>query len=382
MKKLFFILTLLVSLPISAERADSLSSVNDSLTIDEPKELPAKKTFFQKLITTGKTVFNYINDVDTTYVRPQEYNWAVMLQSTTTLESYDFLGPDGEFISFAPDARTKIGPYAGWRWAFFGYAFDIKKLHISERVDINLSFYSPIFNIDFVWRESGNRYKIREALVNTTLGTEEFRNISFPGIDTYMRGINFNYVLKHRKYSMPAAFSQSSCQLRSAGSPIVGISYLHQRFSFDNDEFIKTLNEELSYRYPDKECALKLDSTFNFNKIEVAALTISGGYAHNQVLAKNLLLGASLTAGLGIKKSIGDKYKRGFSYQDFKLKNVNFDGCGRFALVYNNMRWFVGTSAIVHYYSYNKGKFHTANWFATLNLYAGFNFGKRKEYRK
>lgn len=340
-----------------------------------------KKSFINKIKDVGETIFNYINDVDTLYIRPQEYNWAVMAQSTTTIESYKFQNPNNEAITFSPEARTKIGPYAGWRWAFLGYTFDIKKIHISEQVDINLSFYSSIFNIDLIWRESGNSYRIKNANVNTNLGRQHFDNITFPGINTYTRGLNFNYVLKHRKFSYPAAFSQSTCQIRSAGSPIIGISYIHHKLNYDNNQLISTLNQELGNRFPDKECSVNLDSTFNFYKLEHAALTLSGGYAYNKVLAKNLILASSLTLGLSLKRSIGDKYERGFSYEDFKLENVNFDGCGRFGIVYNNMKWFAGTSAVLYYYSYNKGALHTANWFATLNFYVGFNFGKRKEFR-
>ncbi len=357
---------------------DSISAITGVEQETEEVKKP-KKNLIRKVIDIGEKVFDYVNDVDTLYIRPQEYNWAVMLQSTTNLESYKFQSPTGETISFSPEARTKIGPYAGWRWAFLGYTFDVKKLHISERVDIDFSLYSPIFNIDLIWRESGKSYKIRDASVETNYGTKKFNDISFPGIDTYIRGLNFYYVLKHRRFSYPAAFAQSSCQIRSAGSPIVGISYMHHKLNYDNEQLIGTLNNELAHRYPEANCTVSLDSTFNFNKIEHAALTLSGGYAHNQVLAKHLIFASSLTAGIGLKKSIGDKYERGFSYEDFKLKNVNFDGCGRFGIVYNNMKWYAGTSAILHYYSYNKGAFHTANWFATINLYAGFNFGKRKE---
>lgn len=371
----------MVALPLMAEPADSISVPEiavDTIEIAKPK----KKNLIQKAIDFGESIFYRVNDVDTLYIRPQEYNWAVMLQATTTLESYKLQSSTGETISFSPEARTKIGPYAGWRWAFIGYTFDVKKLHITERVDIDLSLYSSIFNIDLIWRESGKSYKIRDAAVKTNFGTQHFENISFPGIETYIRGINFDYILKHRKFSYPAAFSQSTCQLRSAGSPIVGVSYFHHKLNYNNDEMIATLNKELSERFPARGCKVEMDSAFNFYKIEHAALTFSGGYAFNHVMANNVIFGSSLTAGIGIKRSIGDKYVRGFSYEDFKLKNVNFDGCGRFSLVYNNMKWFAGTSAILHYYSYNKGEFHTANWLATLNIYAGFNFGKRKAYRK
>lgn len=380
MKKYLFILLLtlpILPLQMSAASADSISI--QEVTVDSVPVKPVKKNILQKASDAAEAILGYINDVDTLYIRPQEYNWAVMLQSTTTIEAYKFRNPNSETISFAPEARTKIGPYAGWRWAFLGYTFDIKKLHISDRVDVNLSFYSSIFNIDLIWRESGKDYKINDAEIMTNQGIQHLQGITFPGLDTYARGMNFNYVLKHRKFSYPAAFSQSTCQLRSAGSPIVGISYMHHKLRFNSDELENTLNYELDRRFPEQNLKVSLDSTFYFKKIEHAALTFSGGYAYNYVLGKNLIFGSSLTMGVGFKRSIGDTYNRTFSYEDFKLSNVNFDGCGRFALVYNNMKWFTGLSSVIYYYSYNKLKFHTSNLLTTINLYVGFNFGKRKK---
>lgn len=63
--------------------------------------------------------------------------------------------------------------------------------------------------------------------------------------------------------------------------------------------------------------------------------------------------------------------------RDFDFKNFNLDGVGRFGLVYNNMRWYAGTSAVFHTYNYQKEKFSTNTLFGNWNIYVGFNFGKR-----
>ena len=79
--------------------------------------------------------------------------------------------------------------------------------------------------------------------------------------------------------------------------------------------------------------------------------------------------------------TVGDMEKTYFSFRDFSFRNFNLDGIGRFALVWNNSRWYAGTSCILHSYNYRKSRFSTNNVFGSFNIYFGYNFGKRKEYR-
>jgi hypothetical protein len=64
------------------------------------------------------------------------------------------------------------------------------------------------------------------------------------------------------------------------------------------------------------------------------------------------------------------------------LGNFNIDGIGRFGVVWNNNKWYAGASAIVRAYNYHKSRFAANNIFGSLNIYAGFNFGPRKGYKK
>jgi hypothetical protein len=66
----------------------------------------------------------------------------------------------------------------------------------------------------------------------------------------------------------------------------------------------------------------------------------------------------------------------------FSFSNLNIDGIGRFGLVYNNMRWYAGTSMIIHTYNFRRSHFYTNNTFGSLNIYVGCNFGLKKKYRK
>ena len=72
-----------------------------------------------------------------------------------------------------------------------------------------------------------------------------------------------------------------------------------------------------------------------------------------------------------------DEDKTGFDFNNF-----NIDGIGRFALVFNNNRWYAGASAIVRALNYRKSRFAANNIFGSLNFYVGYNFGLRSGYKK
>ena len=117
-----------------------------------------------------------------------------------------------------------------------------------------------------------------------------------------------------------------------------------------------------------------------FNSIKYYDLNISAGYAYNWVFSKNWLFCSSLSAALAYKRSQGNVGRD--ENNDFTFKNFNLDGIMRLGLVYNNMRWYAGSSIILHSYNYRKSRFSTNNIFGSLNIYVGMNFGLKKEYKK
>ena len=62
--------------------------------------------------------------------------------------------------------------------------------------------------------------------------------------------------------------------------------------------------------------------------------------------------------------------------------NFNLDFLIRAGVVYNNGKYFVGTSFVGKNYNYHRNNFSLDNGFGTLQVYVGFNLNLRKEYRK
>ena len=109
------------------------------------------------------------NAVDTTFISPNLYNLAFMLEHSSWYEYYR-LGSNSnngeQSISFSPNANFKLGVYFGWRWIFLGYSFDVKDIfgghkNKAKKTEMALNLYSSKFGVDLYWRKTGSDFKIR-----------------------------------------------------------------------------------------------------------------------------------------------------------------------------------------------------------------------------
>ena len=243
--------------------ASDFLAMNDTVAPSSPEK--TKK--HSKLVR----LIREFNRIDTAYIEPQHYNYTIMLQNTTTYEIYRLVSKGGQEITFAPKPTMKVGPYFGWRWVFLGYTFDINHLSNSNRKkEIDISLYSSQIGIDLFYRNTGDDYKIRSV----TIGKETVRpkDLSFSGIEVGIKGFNLYYIFNHHKFSYPAAFSQSTIQKRSCGSPLLGVSYTNHSLKLDYD----MLHDAMEQMYDDYDKE-KVDSGLMFNRFDYDDYSISGG---------------------------------------------------------------------------------------------------------
>ena len=357
--------------------ADSHAAVIGSATAAASTATAQRKPFFKRLAGSMYRFVKNFSAVDTTYIEPQAFNYTAMLQNTNTYEIYRITSTKGNDFTFAPLPSMKLGPYLGWRWVFLGYTFDLK--HISngdKKTEWDLSLYSSQIGVDLFYRKTGSDYKISRMHLDPdhAIDTRALNGIGYDGIDVSIRGFNLYYIFNHKRFSYPAAFSQSTIQRRSCGSALCGIGYTRHTLSIDWEKLYGLVAEKLgdgiAQRYMDSELRLK--------KIKYTDLSLSGGYAYNWVFARNWLAAASLSLALGYKSSSGDTDHGMITFKDFSFHNFNIDGVGRIGVVWNNMRWYYGANAIMHTYNYQKSKFSTNNMFGSINIYIGVNFGRMK----
>lgn len=343
---------------------------NDSLNTELPKR--KKDNFIKRFIRE-------FDALDTTYIIPNKYNWAFMLQNTNSFETYTLHNRDIEQrLSFSPKPSIKIGPYLGWRWIFLGYTFELSSLgegHKTKKTEFELSLYSSMLGCDLIYRRTGNDFRLRKVTgVGEVAKDVEGRN--FEGINVNVTGINAYYIFNHKRFSYPAAFAQSTVQRKSCGSWKVGFSYTQHELLFDYAALPPELlnNQEHS-----------LSQDFRIDKLKYHNYSLSCGYAYNWVFKKNWLLCVSLTPALGYKKTDTSVTQMATSENEeiprFDMNNFNVDITARVGLVWNNTKYFGGISMILHNYNYRHNKLVISNTFGTINAYIGLNFHKRKAYR-
>ena len=352
------------TLPVVA--ADSLPIVSaDSLQVTKKK-----KGFFRRVGNVFGRFFREFNTMDTLYIEPQHYNYTVMLQNTNTYEEYTVSSKDGRSITFAPDVTYRLGPYIGWSWIFLGYTVDLKHINFSSdhtnKKEFNLSLYTSLFGIDLFWRQTGNDYHVQRMNLGDGIDTSPMKKADFGGFSSSIKGFNLYYIFNHRKFSYRAAYSQSTVQRKSAGSMLLGIGYTQHTLSIDWDDFSSLVKQRLGNT---SQLESLIDDKLKFSEVKYTDVAVSVGYSYNWVFAKNWLFNASTSVGVAYNQSSSDTEHEKRSFIDFSFKNINFDGIGRFGLVWNNTKLYAGASAIIHS-------------FGSVNIYFGVNFGRIKEKKK
>lgn len=160
--------------------------------------------------------------------------------------------------------KTTFSLAAIYRGLSVGVAINPAKWKgVYKDYEFNLNYYSSRISLDASYQRS------------TTMAGDVERNgvQRLESGDLTMRVLNMAgfYTFNHRRFSFPAAFTQSFVQLRSAGSWLAGISY--------QGGSIKT-SDELKERNPNAPDV----------RIDVGHIGIGGGYGYNLVLGKKWLL--------------------------------------------------------------------------------------------
>ena len=365
-RQLVLYISLLVSFSLQAQSEKAGITVNDS--IQEDSVTTPKPSAFKRAI---KKFMNF-SDFDTLYISPNRYNYALMATHFSNFEYYSVTSefPQPQKLSFSPNPHNKIGLYFGWRWIFLGWSVDIDDIYRktnrkNKGTEFDLSLYSSKLGVDIFYRRTGNNYKIHKIRGFYDEIPCDYSE-DFSGFKVDIKGLNLYYIFNNRKFSYPAAFSQSTNQRRNAGTFIAGFSISKHNLDFDYQQLPAYIQE-------------RMNPGMKVNKIKYTNANISFGYAYNWVFARNCLACLSLTPAIAYKASDVDaETQEGKAW----YSKFNLDFLLRAGVVYNNGKYFVGTSFVGKNYNYHRNNFSLDNGFGTLQVYVGFNFHLRKEYRK
>ena len=411
---------------------------------------PKKKNFGQTLLTPVKWIIKNWSATNPQYALPSFYNWAAQLQNTTSLEWLRLKTPEGYDINMRSDVSNRLGPYFGWRWIFFGATVDLNSIGkpSKRKNEFTLSINSDLFNIDLIRRRTGGDFNIKKMGMRFDNENHDIAEMmDYYDLGDYIKnsltGVNINMFLNHKKYSNPAAFSNGAIQLRSAGSPIVGIGYTYHRVESDFSDILMSIvagdedlgltmteidqmntlfdqNPDAGYDkladhlernwqkiddWDDEHGSLKKMLTNHFptdTKIDDWHLQL--GYAYNIVFSRRLLLGLSLIASPSLKRvratnegsatyDMAERFVGIYKRQDgvdktvddfrysYDKTHVNLNLFARASLVWNYNRWRAGINASFSNYYYNNDNMVVSNSYGSAAVYVGYCFGRKKEYR-
>ena len=346
----------------------AISAQQDSLTLTS--QAPKKDNIFKRAYRFLDRIFSPPRD--TTYIEIQDfYNWCAEVQLTNRFEMYEIDNGSDFFLRVAPKIRTRVGPFFGWRFAFFGYNIDIKSIFNHDDIDLAGSIYSSAFGLDLFYRRVGGNYNIKRLIMNDVNYSADLHNLPFDGINVGMSRISFYYVTNYKKYSHQAAFSQTNRQLKSAGSLLLGAAYAHNRITVDWDRLTGIINTTYGTNLPTNA----VTGTQKNDEI-----TLTAGYGYNWVFSRNWLAAGELTGGIGALFHKADSQKPESSSDIFKSINnfansyLAFNANARIAILWNNGPWFSGVQGVFFYYQSGNGKVVNRNILGTTYVFLGFNF--------
>ncbi|MBO4826961.1 MAG: DUF4421 family protein [Prevotella sp.] len=139
---------------------------------------------------------------------------------------------------------------------------------IYKDYEFNLNFYSSKLSVDA-------SYQRATTLAGDINRGGEMQQLLSGDVTLKVANLAGYYTFNHRRFSFPAAFTQSYIQLQSAGSWLAGVSY--QGGSIET-------NKELKERNPNAPDV----------RIYIGHFGIGGGYGYNWVLGRKWLLHFSM----------------------------------------------------------------------------------------
>ena len=267
----------------------------------------------------------YNSKYDSAYVMRPVGNLTLKVRMNQTGNSFHAKGTaDGVHskADLSTSHKTTFSVAANYRGLGVGIAINPAKWKgIYDDYEFNLNYYSRCLSLDLSYQRS-------ESLSGDIHGDRGDRRLESGDLTLKVLNVAGYYTFNHRRFSYPAAFTQSFIQRRSAGSWLAGISY--QGGSIET-------NDELKNHKPDAPDV----------KIEIRHLGIGGGYGYNWVPSKRWLLHISFLPTFVIYKH--NKVTINDNLQKSKHLNFNMIFNERAAIIYYfSPRYFAGATLVMN----------------------------------
>ena len=336
--------------------------------------LAQKKNFWKSVVAYLDS--SNVKGVDPAYITQPDKPWALVLNSnvdklsldvTSTMHVKSVIEEEGTsemslHLQIKPPVSTSLGLWAGYRGYGAGYSLSLSgdkgysfaMNMVSPSYGINLrinrfSFDKPEASIS--WHTNGAAGSGEDVL-----DTDFIQSVLSSPMKIGTLVLDGYWVFNKKRFSMLAAYDQSTIQLRSAGSLIAGLMYYYQKLDYDTPKnlfILQTFTKMgLMKVY---QGSIGLGYTYNWvpargwvvNVTAMPVLTLL-----NLVKVSNYELefpdrenysGTDLTDGLSMKHTSDERLNGGV--------RLNLDL--RMGVSYVWRDWYIGTAAQGHHFRSN-----------------------------
>ena len=239
---------------------------------------------------------------------------------------------DEKDLEFSTNNPYSFGIGIDYEWLTFEYSKSIKNLESSSKrkgntqsTSLRLGYTGRKIRVDSYFTKSKGYYvkNINDFIPDSYSDTTEYPR--FDDLNNKTFALSLYYTFNYRKYSNMAALWQIDRQVKSAGSPVIGLLTLWEGLSSNQPfHFSDTLNIDEDF--------LKIKSA------DYKRIGVFGGYMHTFSIIKRFYLHGAITQGLFYSYGTINNF-------DGEQNNKNALGVSfnyRISVGYNSKRFYVG----------------------------------------
>lgn len=285
--------------------------------------------------------------IDTLYVTRPHTKWTILPRINVSGSTIKTKGIEyGKNFKSEMEASRKATISVGVSYLGFGLSFALNPAKMVGKYrdfEVNFNSYGRKFGFDIIYQNAKNFKGWYER--------DDINRVEMPDGMLSVQTLNLNafYVFNNRRFSYPAAFSQSYIQRRSAGSFLLAASGMFQRVLLDWDTDLK----------------------LRMNNIGIGA-----GYGYNIVPGHGWLLHVSALPTIIVYSSTSLTINNIRTPIHYNFPEVILTG--RAAAIHQWSNKFAGLSMVFTYTANGKDDnlaIHNIKW--RLRMFFGIRLGKR-----
>lgn len=324
---------------VSAQTVAPADSTSDTWTRKVAKEINA-------VLDTRDRIQQH--KYDTAYITKPQQRWTVKLRANVSGNALNTQGTvDGLDLRsrLRTDIKITAGASVSYRGLSLGFALNPAKLAGRNKdIELNLNAYGNSVGGDVVMVAT-KTYK-GTATAN---GTDY--EVAAGAVSMKMITATGYYAFNHRRFSIPAAFTQSQIQRRSCGSWLAGITFMPAE--------IKT--------------AAGAVPGSDSSRLWFVSAAIGGGYGYNFVIDDRWLIHISAVPQIMIVTR--GRFKVGDTSLHTPFRFPSLTNVGRIAVVRHFRKNFIGMSAVINnFYIGDHDQLLVENVKWRARLFYGFRF--------